>query len=101
VAHANKHHKLVVIKNRMVNAYINFTKVERPRIVDEEPGLDFGDIGRRLGEIWRGLTPQQKASYSSCSYDHHDDEEEEEECEEEEEEECEEEEEEECEECEM
>ena len=63
----------------MANSYINFTKIERPRIKESEPGLSFTDIGRRLGEEWRELSEQQKENYADCNYDHNESEEESEE----------------------
>ena len=36
---------------------------ERPRIKEANPGIAFGDIGKRLGELWNQLTPDQKKIY--------------------------------------
>ena len=58
----------------MVNPYINFVTLNRPRIVKQNPNLSFGDISRKLGDLWWCLTDYQRKCYRSCHYDHkHDD----------------------------
>ena len=32
----------------------------RPKVVNENPSLDFGQISKRLGEIWQGLSEKDK-----------------------------------------
>ena len=45
---------------RKPNAYMNFVKENRPKIVKENPDMGFTDIGRKLGEMWRELTDDEK-----------------------------------------
>lgn len=45
------------------SAYMYFAQQARPTIVAQFPGITFGDIGKRLGEYWRSLTPAQRAPY--------------------------------------
>jgi len=40
---------------RKPNAYMNFVK--------ENPDMGFTDIGRKLGEMWRELTDDEKKKY--------------------------------------
>ena len=43
--------------------YVNFFKVVRPRIVKEIPGCSPQDAVKRLGEMWRGMSDDEKATY--------------------------------------
>ena len=48
---------------RKPNAYMNFVKKIRPEVVKENPDLSFTDIGKRLGEMWRALTDEEKKKF--------------------------------------
>ena len=48
---------------RKPNAYMNFVKKIRPEVVKENPDLSFTDIGKRMGEMWRALTDDEKKKY--------------------------------------
>ena len=49
---------------RAPNAYMMFCKKMRPEIIKENPDLKFTEIGKRLGELWRGLTDDEKKKHS-------------------------------------
>ena len=49
---------------RKPNAYMNFVKKMRPEVVKENPDLSFTDIGKRMGEMWRALTDDEKKKYA-------------------------------------
>jgi hypothetical protein len=49
---------------RAVGAYVWFTMEERPKIQQEFKGIKFAEIGKILGERWRGLTPAEKKKYN-------------------------------------
>lgn len=49
---------------RAVGAYVWFTMEERPKIQKEFRGIKFAEIGKILGERWRGLTPAEKKKYN-------------------------------------
>lgn len=49
---------------RTVGAYVWFTMEERPKIQQEFKGIKFAEIGKILGERWRGLTPAEKKKYN-------------------------------------
>jgi len=51
-------------EKRKVGAYIIFTKEMRPKIVKENPGMAFGDVGKALGLAWGKLTDAQKEKVS-------------------------------------
>lgn len=45
------------------NAYMVFCKIRRSELKSDHPELPFGQIGARLGEIWRNMTPDEKQPY--------------------------------------
>ena len=40
-----------------------FSKEHREKVKTESPDMSFGQIGKRLGEMWRELTDEEKQSY--------------------------------------
>ena len=48
---------------RAVGAYVWFTMEERPKIQNEFKGIKFAEMGKLLGERWRGLTPDERKKY--------------------------------------
>ena len=46
-----------------LKGFMLFSKEMRPRVKADDPDLTFGGIGKRLGEIWRGLSDAEKARY--------------------------------------
>lgn len=40
-----------------------FCKDTRPKIVMEKPNIEFGEIGKELGERWRALSDEEKADW--------------------------------------
>ena len=49
---------------RKPNAYMNFVKKNRPKVVKDFPDLSFTEIGSKLGEMWRALSDEEKKKYS-------------------------------------
>ena len=48
---------------RGANGFMKFAKEKRPEVMRENPGIAFGDVGKRLGEKWRALSAAEKARY--------------------------------------
>lgn len=48
---------------RAVGAYVFFTKDERPKVQQEFKGIQFAEIGKILGERWRGLGLDERRKY--------------------------------------
>ena len=48
---------------RAPGPYMIFCKAERPKIVAANPKCTFGEVGKALGEKWRGMSDAQKAKY--------------------------------------
>lgn len=44
--------------------FIKFSKEQRPKVIAANPGIAFGDVGRKIGEAWRKLSDAQKAKYA-------------------------------------
>lgn len=49
---------------RKPNAYMNFVKKNRPKVVKDFPDLSFTEIGSKLGEMLRALSDEEKKKYS-------------------------------------
>jgi hypothetical protein len=50
---------------RKLSPYMKFAQEARKKIIAEEPELksDIIKVGRRIGEMWRGLSESEKAKY--------------------------------------
>lgn len=48
---------------RASNAYMVFCKERRAELVEDRPDLTFGELGAKLGEIWRGMAPEEKRPF--------------------------------------
>lgn len=48
---------------RALSAYMFFASENREVVRTENPGIAFGQIGRLLGERWRGLSAEEKEPY--------------------------------------
>ncbi|KAJ8654232.1 hypothetical protein O0I10_010054 [Lichtheimia ornata] len=46
------------------SAYMFFSQEQRSTIKEENPDASFGDIGRLLGQKWKGLTDEEKKPYN-------------------------------------
>ena len=51
-------------KAKKLSGFMLFSKEMRPRVIADGQGLSFGDISKRLGELWRGLPDAEKARYN-------------------------------------
>jgi len=51
------------------SAYLFFSLEERERLKKEQPSLNFGDVGKLIGERWKQITPQAKAKYQKMADD--------------------------------
>ena len=50
---------------RKLSPYMKFAQEARKKIISEEPALksDIIKVGKRIGEMWRGLSAEEKAKY--------------------------------------
>ena len=52
---------------RAVSAYVFFGHSERPKIQEENPDIEFKDVGRKLGERWRNLAAEDKGKFEELA----------------------------------
>ncbi|KAL9096744.1 MAG: hypothetical protein Q9165_001232 [Trypethelium subeluteriae] len=50
---------------RGLSAYMFFANENREKVRDENPGIKFGEVGKILGEKWKGLSEKQRAPYEA------------------------------------
>lgn len=48
---------------KKLTGYMMFAKEMRPKILEENSGLTFGEVGKELGKRWRELSDEDKANY--------------------------------------
>ena len=49
---------------KKLSGFMKFSKQERPNIMKENPGIEFTQVGKKLGEKWRALSDAEKKSYA-------------------------------------
>merc|ERR1719240_1413442 len=52
---------------RPLSAFMFFSNENRERVKEENPGCSFGDVGKFLGEEWRGLSSSEKKDYEQLN----------------------------------
>jgi len=52
---------------RWRSSFVFFTFEMRPRVMAENPGIRFVDMGNILGEMWRALKPEEKKRYEDMA----------------------------------
>ncbi|SCU92247.1 LAMI_0E09472g1_1 [Lachancea mirantina] len=50
---------------RALSAYMFFANENRDIVRAENPGISFGQVGRILGEKWKGLNEEEKQPYEA------------------------------------
>ena len=46
-----------------MSAFMFFSNANRERVKADNPGIAFGEVGRKLGELWRAATADEKKEY--------------------------------------
>ena len=46
------------------SAYLIFSQEVRQKVLDENPGIKFGEVGKKIGGMWKALTEEEKAPYN-------------------------------------
>ena len=49
---------------KKLSGFMKFSKEQRPNIMKENPGIEFTQVGKKLGEKWRALPDAEKKSYA-------------------------------------
>lgn len=50
-----------------LTTFLIFSKEMRPKIKAENPDIQFSDMGRKLGELFRALTSEEKEKYEKLA----------------------------------
>ncbi|KAL9617798.1 MAG: hypothetical protein Q9160_007452 [Pyrenula sp. 1 TL-2023] len=50
---------------RGLSAYMFFANEQREKVREENPGISFGQVGKVLGDRWKGLSDKQKGPYEA------------------------------------
>ena len=48
---------------RKKSSYINWSTQMRPRIKQEHPSLSFSEVAKKLGEMWKKMSQEEKDKY--------------------------------------
>ena len=40
-----------------------FSNAKRAQVKEENPGIAFGEVGRKLGEMWKAITPEDRVQH--------------------------------------
>jgi len=54
-------------KSKGKNAFMFFTIDARPKIIEQNPNLRFGEVGREIGVRWRALSASAKKKYEALA----------------------------------
>jgi HMG (high mobility group) box len=54
---------------RASTSYLYFSNEMRPKLKERQPELTFGELGQKLGEMFRKLTPEEKEKYEKLARD--------------------------------
>ena len=44
---------------------MKFSQEHRAKVKADNPGITFGQIGKKLGEMWRALSDKEKEAYKA------------------------------------
>jgi hypothetical protein len=45
------------------SGFILFSVEQRPKVKQEFPKLKFGQVAKKIGKLWKALTPEERAAY--------------------------------------
>ena len=48
---------------RPVSAFMYFSQEKRPELKKNNPSMGFGDLGKKLGEMWHALKDEEKKPF--------------------------------------
>jgi hypothetical protein len=50
-------------EKKPLSGYMLFAKEQRPVIIQKNPALTFGEVGKALGAAWKKLSEKEQAKY--------------------------------------
>ena len=54
---------LGTVRTQAMSAFMFFSNANRDKVKADNPGIAFGEVGRKLGELWRAATAEDKKEY--------------------------------------
>ena len=48
-----------------LSAFMYFSNAKRSQVKEENPGIAFGEVGRKLGELWKATPPEDRTQYEA------------------------------------
>lgn len=52
---------------RPTSSYMFFTKLNREKVIAENPGIKFGQIAKKLGKMWKNMSNEEKEPYNKMA----------------------------------
>ncbi|CAB9513894.1 group protein B3 [Seminavis robusta] len=46
-----------------LSGFMLFSRENRPQVKEENPEITFGQMGKKLGEMWRALTDEEREEF--------------------------------------
>ena len=40
-----------------------FSKATRAKVLEDNPGIAFGEVGKKMGELWKAITPKDRVPF--------------------------------------
>ena len=63
---ATSWHTLVLLLGAQAKtAFMGFSAARRAEVKEADPSLSFGDIAKRIAELWKAATPEEKAPFEA------------------------------------
>ena len=53
-------------KKRPLSGFMKFSQQHRAQVKEENPDISFGEVGRKLGEMWRALSDEEKEAFKTA-----------------------------------
>ena len=52
---------------RPMTSFLYFSNAKRPEIKDQFPGMSIGEVGKKMGEMWKEASPEDKKIYEDMA----------------------------------
>jgi hypothetical protein len=52
---------------RAMTSFLQFSNEQRPKIKTEHPSMTFGELGKKIGEMFRALSAEEKEKYEKLA----------------------------------
>lgn len=52
---------------RGISGFMFFSNAKRAEVKENNPGIAFGEVGKKLGEMWKGLSADEKVPFEKLA----------------------------------